>query len=410
MDNILIIDDDKEILETFSKLLESSRYKVSICDNAKDGVDMINSNVYNIVISDIQMPVHDGIWLVNQIDLNRTPIILMTAFGTIEKAVGAMKMGVSDFITKPFRKKEIVALIEEHKKITYDDFVTLDEQMMLIRGEITNIGDKKVPILLTGESGVGKDVIANYIHRVSGRKGNFVAINCAAIPDGMLESILFGYEKGSFTGAYKKHDGKFIMADGGTLFLDEIGEMDLDLQSKILRVIETGDVDTIGGKISKKIDLNIITATNINLPLAIEQKKFRLDLYYRINVIELCIPGLRKRPKDLNYLIDKFISLYSKEYGKKLTLNKEDRVKLAQYEWPGNIRELKNVIQRACIVSNSVIKLTNFLETKTVGADITKLEETLYLHDGNRKKIAEDLGISVRTLQYKIKKAGLNKK
>lgn len=403
MNKILIVDDDKDVLESLSEMLGSAGYHIDSSNSAKKALALVEKNKYSIVISDIQMPGEDGIWLLKKID-KKSPVVLMTAYGTIDRAVESIKLGAKDFITKPFKKIDIIRAIEEHKTTTIvEDMVVEDESMILIRDEIDSVGNKKVPFLLTGESGVGKDVIANYIHRSSKRKGKFVAVNCASIPDGMLESILFGYEKGAFTGAHKKHDGKFIRADGGTLFLDEIGEMDLELQAKLLRVLETGLVDTIGGVKETPIDLNLVVATNADLAQKISDKEFRLDLYYRINVMELAIPPLKDRPLDLQMLTSQFIEKYSIEYDKKLTINEKAKDKIRMYEWPGNIRELKNVIQRACIVADGEISEN---EIRVMAKDIS-LEGALEKFAGNRKKTAEYLGISIRTLQYKIKQSGL---
>lgn len=403
MDKILVVDDDGELLESIRDILIGAGYAVDISSNAKDALKLNKKNYYSLVLSDIQMPGEDGMWLVDNIG-TETPIILMTAYGTIDRAVDAMKMGVKDFITKPFKKLNLIRTIEENKKsFISGGFITEDDSMKAIKSEIVEVGNKKVPYLLTGESGVGKDVVAHFIHGCSGRKGDFVAINCAAIPDGMLESILFGYEKGSFTGAHKKHDGKFIQSNGGTLFLDEIGEMDLELQAKLLRVLETGMVDTIGGKQEVAVDLNIVTATNANLQSKIKDKSFRLDLYYRINVMELEIPALRERKKDLKILAENFVKTFSNEFDKKLTLSSDGMIKLSSYSWPGNIRELKNVIQRACITANGEIKGVDL----KIGVHEPSLGEALDKFAGNRRKTAEYLGISVRSLQYKIKQSGL---
>jgi two-component system response regulator FlrC len=403
MDKILVVDDDNELLDSVCETLENSGYLVDNANSAKKALKKIQDTEYSLIISDIQMPDEDGLWLVKNIKSD-VPIILMTAYGTIDRAVESMQMGVKDFITKPFKKNTLIRSIEEYKKpVIETGFVAEDESMKKIKNEIHEIADKKVPILLTGESGVGKDVVANHIHANSGRKGEFVAVNCAAIPDGMLESVLFGYEKGSFTGAHKRHEGKFIQSTGGTLFLDEIGEMDIELQAKLLRVLETGFVDTIGCKNETEVDLNVIAATNANLLEKIEEKKFRLDLYYRINIIEIDIPSLKNRPKDLKILANQFMDTFSNEYDKKLTLSPEAMLKLTNYSWIGNIRELRNVIQRACISSSDVISA----EDIKIHSKEKTLDEILEEFGGNRRKTAEYLGISVRTLQYKIKQSGL---
>jgi len=407
VDTILLVEDDYELRDTINDILISSGYNVVAVDNAKEALINVQNteNNFCLVLSDIQMPGHDGLWLANKVVPFDIPIILMTAFASVDKAVESMKIGICDFITKPFNKKDLILSIESFKRSSHpNDVICEDDSSIKIYNEIKAVSKHPVPILLTGESGVGKDVIANQIHGISGRTGAFIAVNCSSIPKDMLEAVLFGYEKGAFTGAVKKHDGKFIQSDKGTLFLDEIGEMPLDLQTKLLRVLETGEVDIIGGT-TKKIDLNIISATNANLDSLIKDKLFRLDLLYRINVISFKINPLRNRPKDLQALILYFIDYFSNKYGKKMTIHNDSMLKLTSYNWPGNIRELKNVINRSVILSDEMI-----MESSIVLHSEESLEDALNKHGGNRKDTAEYLGISVRTLQYKIKDEGLKLK
>lgn len=416
MDKILIVDDDLELLETIQQMLSSSGYNVSTCNNAADARDLIDNNQYSIIISDVEMPRHDGLWLARKINMAENSLILFTAFATVDRAVEALRLGIKDFIQKPFRKNELIESIEQHKRFIYsDEIIIKDPSTVKILSDVNKVGSSKAPILLTGDTGVGKDVFANLIHNQSNRAGEFVPVNCGSIPDGMLESILFGYEKGSFTGAYKKHSGKFIQSDGGTLFLDEIGEMDLNLQSKLLRVLETQSVDTIGSSKETPIDLNIISATNRDLTEMISDGSFREDLYYRINVIEINIPNLSDRKGDLLGLINLFLGRFNNDLDKKLTITQEALDKMTGYDWPGNIREMKNIIHRCCILCDKVIghedipifseKInTHPIEEKTL------IQKALDNNLGNRKDTAEDLGLSVRTLQYRIKKYNLKNK
>ena len=409
LNKILIIDDDVELLISIEEMVGVCGYSFDSCTSAEEAIKMTNLNDYLLILSDIQMPGEDGIWLANNLDNVRTPVILMTAYGTIDRAVEALKIGVKDFITKPFTKNKLISAIEEHKNsFVESDYALEDESTKEIAREIQLVSKHEgAPILLTGESGVGKDVFANMYHTMSSREGKFVSVNCGAIPENMLESILFGHEKGSFTGASKRHDGKFIQANNGTLFLDEIGEMSMDLQVKLLRVLETRMVERVGSSEETKVDINLVTATNANLSILIESGKFREDLYYRINVVEIKIRPLRERPKDLKKLISLFIDKYSKKYSKKLTISSDVMLKLETYSWPGNIRELKNIINRASIKSESIIDKVDI----DISVDEkTSINNTLIKFKGNRKDTAEHLGVSIRTLQYKIKKYDLYEK
>jgi DNA-binding NtrC family response regulator len=340
-------------------------------------------------------------------DAKQTPIVLMTAYGTIDRAVSAMKKGAKDFIEKPFTKGILAGVLAKHSRfVDFDEVIMKDKSTKDLAEKLKMAASHNgLPVLLLGESGVGKDVFANLYHKSTNRKGRFISVNCGAIPSNMLESILFGHEKGSFTGANKKHDGKFIQASGGTLFLDEIGEMSMDLQVKLLRVLETRMVERVGSSEEVEVDIALVAATNANIKKKIEKGEFREDLYYRLNVMEVNVPPLRERPEDLKFLIQHFIDDFNQEYDKELTITDACVLKLMEYEWPGNIRELRNIINRASIVSSSVIESVEVFPKKDLS-----LTEALDRHNGNRKEAAEYLGISLRTLQYRIKEKGLNKR
>lgn len=397
--SILIVEDDKDFGESLSEMLSQSGYTITLASNTTQALTHLKDNFPALVISDIQMSGKDGFWLLKQIS-GSVPVVLMTAFATIDRTISAMRSGAKDFICKPFNKSEIIQLIENHKRVTTSsDIIHESESMKAIILECEKISTINVPVMILGESGTGKDVLANHIHESSKRTGEFVAVNCAAIPENMLESVLFGYEKGAFTGAYKSYNGKFLQSDGGTLFLDEIGEMPLELQAKILRATENKEIDVIGGTKPIPVNLRIITATNADINSMISSNKFREDLYYRLNVIEIKIPPLRDRKDDIMALAIKFLIEFSTEYDKKLTFSKAALEKLMNYPWPGNIRELKNIIQRACIVSSNTIEPCD-VRVKIITHTI---ESALEQANGNRKDAALLLGMSIRTLQYKIK-------
>lgn len=404
---VLLVDDDSEFLESLGEMVSLCGYDSDSADSAEGALKKMKSNKYSMVLSDIQMPTHDGIWLLDEMDTNETPIVLMTAYGTIDRAVSAMKKGAKDFIEKPFTKGLLSGVLSKYSNfIDFEKIIMEDDSTKGLAEKLKMAARHNgVPVLLLGESGVGKDVFANLYHKSSKRKGRFVSVNCGAIPSNMLESILFGHEKGSFTGANKKHDGKFIQASGGTLFLDEIGEMSMDLQVKLLRVLETRMVERVGSSEEVEVDIALVAATNADLAEKIKNGEFREDLYYRLNVMEVNIPPLRDRPKDLKVLINHFIDEFNKEYDKELTISDASMLKLTGYHWPGNIRELRNIINRASIVSDEMIEGVDICTRKEMS-----LDEVLALHSGNRKDAAQYLGISLRTLQYRIKESGLKKR
>ncbi len=404
---ILLVDDDDEFLESLEELVSLCGYDCDAVCSAEEALKRMKKKRYSMVLSDIQMPKHDGIWLLGEMDAKKTPIVLMTAYGTIDRAVSAMKKGAKDFIEKPFTKGILAGVLAKHSRfVDFDEVIMKDKSTKDLAEKLKMAASHNgLPVLLLGESGVGKDVFANLYHKSTNRKGRFISVNCGAIPSNMLESILFGHEKGSFTGANKKHDGKFIQASGGTLFLDEIGEMSMDLQVKLLRVLETRMVERVGSSEEVEVDIALVAATNANIKKKIEKGEFREDLYYRLNVMEVNVPPLRERPEDLKFLIQHFIDDFNQEYDKELTITDACVLKLMEYEWPGNIRELRNIINRASIVSSSVIESVEVFPKKDLS-----LTEALDRHNGNRKEAAEYLGISLRTLQYRIKEKGLNKR
>lgn len=445
---ILVVDDERDICRALEFLLSREGYKVAVTYSGQDALKKIESEDFDLVITDLKMEGLDGMQVLERA-LNLRPnlmVILMTAFASVESAVEAMKKGASDYLVKPFINEDVkmtVRRLLEHKTVLMENIV-LRQQLSQQLGykefvgvsprifEVFEVLEKVMPtrssILLTGESGTGKGLIAEVVHSNSQRKDKpFISINCSAIPENLLESELFGYRKGAFTGAASDKKGLIAMADEGTLFLDEIGDMPLGLQAKVLKVLETGDVLPLGETKSKHVDIRLIAATNKNIEEQIKKGLFREDLYYRLNVIEVKIPSLRERREDISVLTQHFIEKYSQENNKKVTgITDEAMEVLMQYPWPGNIRELRNVIERAVVLSGTEkIGLTE-LPAKIKSQDGAKsavtlkdkleqcegriIRETLEYSDWNKEKTARELDVDLATLYRKIKKLGIAEK
>ncbi len=438
---LCIVEDDINALNSLKELLSMDGYSIFAFDNPLEAFQFLKNNEIDIVISDIKMPEMSGIKLLEKIkdNFHDIDVILMTAFGDVNNAVEAVKKGASDYILKPINYDELlqsIKKIEEIRKLKY--IVNLENKdeieiiansplMKEVLKQIEYIAPTDSTVLIEGETGVGKELIARLIHKKSKRKNNqFIPVNCAAIPKDLLEAELFGFEKGSFTGATKPRKGKFILADKGTIFLDEISEMDIDLQAKFLRVLEDGLIEKIGSEIPFKSDVRIIAATNKNLEELVKQNKFRSDIYFRLNVCKIKIPPLRERKEDLEPLIKYFLKIFSKKYEKNIKGITENALKkLKNYSFPGNIRELKHIIERAVITTNShFIEDKNILlsnlnekisdENIKIPYNITLKEaekiiilETLKKNNYNKRKTAEILGISVRKIELKLKEWGL---
>jgi two-component system response regulator FlrC len=399
-----------------------------------------------LVVSDVQMPVMDGFQLLKNMQgkYSETPVLLMTAYGTIPKAVEAMQAGAADYLIKPFEAGALVSKVADYVDVSpamANERVVQDESMKKLYALVAKVAKTDVSVLLQGESGTGKEVVARYIHQNSTyHAGAFVAVNCAAIPENMLEAMLFGHEKGAYTGAVQAMPGKFELAQGGTLLLDEISEMELSLQAKLLRVLQEKEVERLGSH--KKIALNvrILAATNRSLKERVQQGCFREDLYYRLNVFPLTIPPLRDRPGDILPLASQFMQRHSPHFKKLPVFEPQALAKMHAYHWPGNVRELDNVIQRALIlrtgerltvedlvfedveamtgdrVASRSVHAEEDIDFKNEKGDVGGLGEgvrcaeesiilqTLQMENGSRKSTAEKLGISPRTLRYKIAK------
>jgi len=429
--DILIVDDDENMNFALSETLSRKNYSLDRAFSFLEAKEKLNFVSYPMVITDVRMPDGNGIKLVSEIKKKSpdTVIIVITAYGKVEDAVNALKNGAEDYILKPFPAEKILKLVEKyfpksfnHKPAT--DFLTKDEALLKMIKKAKKAAQSDASILITGESGTGKEVFARLIHNNSNRANtSYIPINCAAIPDNLLESELFGYEKGAFTGAEKFKPGKFELADKGTLVLDEIGDMPLPLQAKILRVLQEKEVDRLGGEQTLPIDVRIISLTNKSIEESIKEKKFRDDLFFRLNVVEFNIPPLRERKEDIEFLSNNFLKLYQQGINNNITgFSKNAIIKLQAYNWPGNIRELQNVIQRSIIFcENNIIseddielhKISNVSSSSDEIKTVAEMEKdlifrTLKKTDENKSKAAEILGISSRTLRNKLKEYSLS--
>lgn len=369
MAKILIIDDEKSIRSTLKEILEYEKYEVDEAVDGQDGIDKISNKKYDIALCDIKMPKLDGIEVLEKVQEIDTEVqfIMISAHGSIETAVDAVKKGAYDFIQKPPDLNRLLitlrnaldksSLVTEtkvlKKKISKTfDIVGESQGIMDVKETISKVAPTEARVMITGNNGTGKELVARWIHMQSKRaKNSFVEVNCAAIPSELIESELFGHEKGSFTSAIKQRIGKFEQANGGTLFLDEIGDMSLSAQAKVLRALQENKITRVGGDKDIKVNVRVVAATNKNLKEEIQAKKFREDLYHRISVILIHVPPLRERKEDIPLLVDKFLNDISMEYGTKKSSIEDKAIETLQsFEWTGNIRELRNVTERLVIM------------------------------------------------------------
>jgi two-component system response regulator PilR (NtrC family) len=369
---ILVVDDEKSIREILQIFLKNEGYSVSVANDGESAIEAVKKDIFNLVITDMKMPKASGLDLLKRVKKISSDIVvvIITAFGTTESAVEAMKLGAYDYIQKPFQMDDIRLVVKNalEKQKLQKDVSILKEQLMppsleniigrspavkSLFGVVAKSAESTASVLITGESGTGKELFAKAIHSLSSRKDNhFVAVNCAAIPEGLLESELFGYMKGAFTGAASNKQGLFELANEGTLFLDEIGEMTLSLQAKLLRVIEGRTFRRVGGVSDIKVNVRIISATNKNIHELIEKKLFREDLYFRLNVLSINVPPLRERREDIPHLVGHFLKKFA---GDTMRFS-QDAVKLLQnYKWQGNVRELENIIERLALLCDGEI-------------------------------------------------------
>ncbi|MEN3044014.1 MAG: sigma-54 dependent transcriptional regulator [Candidatus Hydrothermales bacterium] len=430
---VLIVEDDEIQGRNLEAILREKGFKVRYTSDPLNAMYLFRRG-YKTVLLDLRMPEIDGIELMKKMkEESEGKFLIITAHGTIESAVNALKEGAFDYLTKPLdiekllntlrqleeREKlefEIEYLRDELKKFKGEDFIVVSDKMKRIFLDAEKVAQTDATILITGESGVGKEVLARYIHAKSGRKGNFVTISCTAIPSELLEAELFGYEKGAFTGADKSKKGKFELADEGTLFLDEIGDMPLSLQAKLLRFLQDKSIERLGSLESFEINTRIICATNKNLEKLVKENIFREDLYYRINVISFNIPPLRERREEILPLFEFYLDRFSEKYNlEKPFLSDKVRRKLFSYYFPGNIRELINLAERIVLLRHGeVIENIPEIEKEEEYESLTleevekrHIEKVLKMVKGKLTKASEILGVHRNTLREKLKKYGI---
>lgn len=468
---ILVVDDEESIRWALSKALERDGYRVVLAADGAEGLQCAADPSIDLVLMDIKMPGSDGLETLSRMKEVRPelPVIIMTAFGTLQAAVQAMKRGAYDYITKPFDFGELSILVRrvfEIRELTlrvaqieatggrpfdFGGVVGLCPAMQQIFKLVGKMAASDLTVLIRGESGTGKELLAKAIHYNSRRSARpFVAVNCAAIPRELLESELFGHERGAFTGASALRRGKFELAEGGTVFLDEIGDMDIGLQAKILRVLQERQFERVGGERPLSADVRVIAATNQNLEAAVAQKSFREDLYYRLNVVAINLPLLRERIEDIPLLVNHFLHLFAEEQGQEpKTVSPEALELILAYSWPGNVRELENAVKRACVLAATSLILPEHLPAALMRAEegsasgrssfermlsqgiaaelarlkqerdgqvyahfLAALERPLLLHvlertGGNQLQAAELLGINRNTLRKKLRELGI---
>lgn len=447
---LLIVDDDASHLRMLSAVLGSRGIGVDTADSGERAVEKVAHATYDLVLMDVKMENMDGIEAMNRMIALRPglPIILMTAFGSIDAAVDAMKTGARDYITKPIDMDSLISLLDKifspgeplgsgdsktvlpGKNLQLPGIIGESDAMQAVFEMVTRVAPSDASVLIVGESGTGKELIANAIHASSHRKENpFIKVNCASIPEALLESELFGHTRGAFTGAIKARQGRFYMADRGSIFLDEIAEMSMAVQAKLLRVLQEKTFEPLGSEKTIQVDIRVISATNRVLASELLENRFREDLYYRLNVVSIALPPLRSRKEDIPLLTRFFIEKYSRANQRHIT-GCTDSVEtlLAQYPWPGNIRELENAMERAVILTRgpritpedlpaSILPDIQGENTRSSmeSSEISLKEmekrmilKTLEETGGNRTRSSDILGISRRTLQLKLKKYGVN--
>jgi DNA-binding NtrC family response regulator len=438
---VLVVEDEEPQRSLLAGLLKKEGYTVGEAADGASAFELLQKGIFEIVLLDYRLPDMDGLALLKKIkELNpATEVVMITAFGSIENAVGALKAGASEYLTKPIDLDDLLFKLRKIEEKTYlirenmvlretlrdrfksEEFVYQSEKMHEVSSLVVRIAKTDSTCIITGESGVGKEVVLNMVHALSERK-NFplVKVNCAAIPETLLESELFGYEKGAFTGAYQRKPGKFELANKGTIFLDEIGDIPLLIQSKLLRVIQEKEIERLGGSHPIKVDVRIIAATNRNLEDEVKKGAFREDLYYRLNVVTINVPPLRERKEDIPLLIDFFLKKYNVKHKKNIkSLTREARDALVKYDYPGNVRELENILERAIVLTRgehiTSEDLPNLAEHAAASGDggirgtMESIEKSMIIEalvnaDWIQTKAAIALGLSERMLRYKIKK------
>jgi two-component system response regulator AtoC len=439
--SILVVEDDELMRSFLTTILREDGYRVTEAGNGKEGLERFLAGAYDLVITDLRMPGLSGLdlLLTGKREKPEPRWIIMTAFGSIGNAVEAMKAGASDYLTKPFRDPEelrhvirrvlkeaeaeqTISLLSEElgKQFPPSGMIFLGEKMQEVQRLVQEVAPTPASVLISGPSGTGKELVARLVHQLSPRKARpLIAVHCAALTETLLESELFGHERGAFTGAVAARKGRFELADGGTIFLDEIGEITPSVQVKLLRVLQEQEFERVGGSQPISVDLRIISATNKDLRAETASGRFRDDLYYRLNVFPISLPPLIERPEAILPLADYFLKKFTIAFGKKIIgFSSTAGSALQEYEWPGNIRELRNVIERAVILANKEVEprhLNMDLPTERAlpregllqAGERELILKVLNEAGGNRKQTAQKLGISLRTLQYRIKEYGL---
>src|SRR6056297_2094122 len=441
---ILIVDDEKNIREGLGRSLEMDDYRVLLAENGKQGWNLVNEEQVDLVIADLKMPGLSGGELLKRISSSypTVPVIILTGHGTIESAVEAMRNGAFDFVTKPVNLGRLSLLVEralsnrelvlQHRSLQEEvdrlrnkrrngNIIGKSSPMQKILQMIDQVAATKASVLITGESGVGKELVADALHDLSNRRDKpYIKVHCAALTESLLESELFGHEKGSFTGATSRKRGRFELAHTGTIFLDEIGEINQQVQIKILRVLQDKKFERVGGEHTQEVDVRVVSATNRDLKSEIEEGRFREDLFYRLNVVNIHVPPLRERKEDISLLASAFLREFSDENQKHIEgIDPRARLSLYNYSWPGNIRELRNCIESAVVMAKGTILTNEDLPPSVVSGsdtDYIKLDigssmedaeremikATLRHENGNKSRTAEVLGIGRKTLHRKI--------
>ena len=429
---VLVIEDDHELREALELTLQQAGFAVLAADNAETGMELLTQQPVGMVVTDVHLPGKNGLMFLEYIQRGfpGLPVLVITAFGTVHDAVDAMRSGAVDYLVKPFAPDVLIRKVREfiiHSEEDAGEFVSAEPSVREVYALASRVAPTDATVMISGESGTGKEILARYLHRHSSRSsGPFIAINCAAIPENMLEAMLFGYEKGAYTGATQSTPGKFEQAQGGTLLLDEITEMDLGLQAKLLRVLQEREVERLGGRSPISLDVRVITTTNRKLADEVAAGRFREDLFFRLNVFPLVLPPLRQRKADIVPLTEFLLRKHATRGGRPVPRLSESACRaLLQYEWPGNIRELDNNLVRALVLQRGshiekedlgmdpvpvkdysaeaeTIQTAESLDGNLRSHEQSLILEALRTERGSRKSAAERLGISPRTLRYKI--------
>jgi two-component system NtrC family response regulator len=447
---LLVVEDDDSLREVLTFNLEEAGFEVTAVASGTEGLEVYEADAFDVVITDLRMPEIDGMELLDRL-VERDPltvVVMVTAFGSKDRAIEAMRRGAFHYVEKPVNKRTLLAVIEtavEYRRVRRENralkdgnggkgptIVAASPEMNAVMRRVDKVADSGATVLIRGESGTGKELVARALHDRSARsEAPFVAVNCAAIPEELLESVLFGHKKGAFTGATADSEGKFAAADGGTLFLDEIAEMSAELQSKLLRVLETGEIDTVGATQPRQVDVRILAATHRDIEALVDEGGFREDLFYRLNVVPLEIPPLRERREDIPVLVRAFMR---EQADREITIEREVDDALMAYDWPGNVRELRNVVERMCLLCEGdrltaedvPSQVHTASSTATPGSDAETLpfelpeegldlmdlerrviEAVLEKTDGNQSAAARYLNLPRHKLIYRMEKFGL---